>query len=54
MSMEDVHRRIAQVVGELSLACVRGSAPRAAMERWVEVMRATADAFEAKMQGRPA
>lgn len=51
MSMEEVHRRIAQVVGELSLACVRQSAPRAAMERWISVMRQTADAFEAKLHG---
>ena len=54
MSMEDVHRRIAQVVGELSLAIVRKGAPRAVMERWIKVMRETADAFEAKLQGRSA
>lgn len=52
--MEDVHRRIAQVVGELSLACVRQSAPRTMMERWIRVMRETADAFEAKLRERPA
>lgn len=54
MSMEEVHRRIAGVVGELSLACVRGRAPRAMMERWIRIMRETADAFEAKMEGRTA
>lgn len=48
--MEQAHRVCAAVAGELSLAIVRGKAPRPVIESWIKRLRQVADAFEGKLK----
>lgn len=46
--MEEAHRMLAGVVGELSLSIVRGSGSRAKMRLWAQRLRHVAEKFEEK------
>jgi hypothetical protein len=55
ISMEETHRIVAGVAGELSRAIVRQKASRVTMESWISRLRETADRMEAKIgAARPA
>lgn len=48
--MEQAHRLVASVAGELSLALVRGKSDRAQMTSWVDRLQQVLDAFRAKLE----
>ena len=51
MNTEQAHKQVAQVMGEMSLAAVKGKASREVVRSWIVRLREVADALERRLGG---